>query len=343
MAGQNVWTSSADGDVQRVYTPGKAESILDIAAAPNGQQVAVLVEGATPAESLDVLVVDSAGTVQQDIEVESQQAIATPVAAASAPGIDWSPQGDHLLVLLRDGNIVSATVGAANSPVPQTFKAAGEDIRSATWSPTGESIAYLAVVPASRSRTLVVESVVSGVSLPVVPPSDERSVVEFAWMPDGAALLFTEGSITGGAVSGVDLWRVAVDGTNRQLVASAGSVAPVARITVIRPSPDGRRVAYAVLVPGDDSPRFDSIWVRDLASRTGYEVATPSIAGVDEIWWMASGLLVLADEQPATPGGGSAPVLLHVPKDGVAEIVWRMPRPAGTPTAATPAATPVSS
>jgi hypothetical protein len=66
------------------------------------------------------------------------------------------------------------------------------------------------------------------------------------------------------------LWRVEVDGENRQLVASAGTVAPVARVVKAKPSPDGRSVAYAVLVPGPGGAKVDSVWVRDLGSKLGF-------------------------------------------------------------------------
>ena len=67
-------------------------------------------------------------------------------------------------------------------------------------------------------------------SRPLVTPLTERLVVDFAWLPDGVSLLFTEGGVPGSAITGIDLWRVDANGENRALVASAGTVAPVARI-----------------------------------------------------------------------------------------------------------------
>ena len=90
----------------------------------------------------------------------------------------------------------------------------------------------------------------SGEITTVVTPLEGRLVVDFAWLPDGVSLLFTEGGVPGSAITGIDLWRVDANGENRALVASAGTVAPVARIANLSPSPDGRSVAYSVLVPG---------------------------------------------------------------------------------------------
>src|SRR6185503_1142983 len=131
----------------------------------------------------------------------------------------------------------------------------GETVVDAAWSPTGEAIGFIATQGHDRDRALQVLDLQSGRKHRVVESGNNRLVVEFTWLPDGTALLFTEGGDLEGAVSGIDLWSVDADGGNRELVASAGTVAPVARITDVRPSPDGRSVAYAVLVPGDRGPR----------------------------------------------------------------------------------------
>ena len=54
----------------------------------------------------------------------------------------------------------------------------------------------------------------------------------------------------GSAITGIDLWRVDANGEDRALVASAGTVAPVARITNLVRRQMDEAVAYAVLVPG---------------------------------------------------------------------------------------------
>jgi hypothetical protein len=174
----------------------------------------------------------------------------------------------------------------------------------------------------------------------VVAADSGRFVVEFAWLPDGMSLLFTEAGDLEGAVSGIDLWRVDADGQDRQLVASAGTVAPVARITEIHPSPDGRSVAYAVLVPGERGPRVDSVWVRDLTSRVGFRIALPNVASVDEIAWTDNGLAIAV----TTSGNGQerppAFALLQVSDDGDVSALWAAPRDDRT-APGTPVATPI--
>src|SRR5690606_16941925 len=110
--------------------------------------------------------------------------------------------------------------------------------------PTGQQIAYLRVNPQTRARALVVHDVASGENTDLVGLEDGRIVVEFAWEPGGKEILFTEGSALNSAITGIDLWRIKANGEGRELIAAAGATAPVARITNVTPSPDGKSVAY---------------------------------------------------------------------------------------------------
>jgi Tol biopolymer transport system component len=214
-----------------------------------------------------------------------------------------------------------------------------ESIVNPTWSPTGETVAYVAIGEEDNDRSLRLLDVRSGETRDVVAPPAGRFVVDYAWMPDGVSLLFTEGGELGGAVTGIDLWRVDATGENRELVVSAGTVAPVARITNIQPSPDGRAVAYSVLVPGESDPRVDSVWVRDLSSRLGFRIHVPSVVAVDKITWTDRGLAM--DVVTADGSRRSATLaVLQVSRDGAVSALWAAPVIAGTPVAGTPIASP---
>jgi hypothetical protein len=117
-------------------------------------------------------------------------------------------------------------------------------------------------------------------------------------------------------------------------------VAPVARIANILPSPDGRSVAYSVLVPGAGRPQVDSVWVRDLASKLGFKIALPTVAAVDDIWWTDEGL-VFAVRTAGTRGGRPpSQALLLADRNGSVRALWAAPIAVATPVAATPVATP---
>jgi len=165
-------------------------------------------------------------------------------------------------------------------------------------------------------------------------------VAEFAWMPDGVTLLFTEGGELGGAVTGIDLWRIDAAGKQRQLLVSAGTVAPVAQITGMRPSPDGRSVAYVVLVPGIGPPRVDSLWVRRIESGPGFRVPLPSIAEVEELWWTDQGLAMSVITGDEDGQGAEMLALLQLMPDGTIVALWAAPIANATPVRGTPLATP---
>jgi hypothetical protein len=172
----------------------------------------------------------------------------------------------------------------------------------------------------------------------VVNPLEGRLIVDFAWLPDGVSVLFTEGGGPGSAITGIDLWRVDANGEHRALVASAGTVAPVARIANISPSPDGRSVAYTVLVPGAGRPAVDSLWIRSLNSGMGFRVPLPSVASVEDIWWTDEGLVVSVVTTGTGQGRPPTQALLQVNRDGSMAALWADPSAAGTPTGATPIA-----
>jgi Tol biopolymer transport system component len=336
-----VWSVSSAGEATRVFEPASDTEVLAVDPSPSGEEAAVLVGARGAGNELEVVIVDEAGGVVARFD-HLGAGLATPVDGprGARAAIDWSPQGDQVLVSPRGGAIVAVPLDGSDEPRWFDSESGETTIVAPAWSPTGAEIAYIASSDEERRRTLRVIEADEGSVADVVAPPDERVVVEFAWMPDGAALLFTEGG-SGGAVSGIDLWRIDAVGDNRELVASAGSVAPVAQITRVRPSPDGRAVAYAVLVPGPAGPQVDSVWVRDITSRVGFRVNLPSVAAVDDVWWTDQGLVVQVTTRPTPQRPNATQALLQVAPDGTVSALWAAQTARGTPAAATPVATPV--
>jgi Tol biopolymer transport system component len=210
------------------------------------------------------------------------------------------------------------------------------------WSPTGQSIAFISESEDGETRSLRMLDTGTSEITTVVTPLAGRLVVDFAWLPDGVSLLFTEGGAPGSANTGIDLWRVDASGKNRALVVSAGTVAPVARITNLSPSPDGRSVAYAVLVPGSAGPTVDSVWIRSLESDIGFRIALPSVASVQDIWWTEDGLVVSVVTRPTAQGRPPTQALLQAKRDGSISALWVAPAEVAAPAGATPAVRPAS-
>ena len=331
-----IWAVTDNGESDAIFEAESDEQVLAVGPSPDASQVAALVAWENGRES-SLVVLDANGDLAEELDLPAATA-ATPGAAGSGSGntsVDWSPQGDRILVHHGNGGLltVAAKEGATFEPID--LGDAGGVILEPAWSPTGQQIAFLRVNPQTRARSLLVHDAQSGETTELVSPVDGRIVVEFAWEPGGKEILFTEGSALSSATTGIDLWRIGVDGKGRELVAAAGAAAPVARITTVTPSPDGKSVAYAVLVPGEGAPAVDSVWVRDLASGQGVRLGLPSVHSVENIWWTSKGLAIatIADrrDQPILA------VLLVAPSGNVSAL-WAEPLRAASPA---PIASPV--
>lgn len=340
-----IWSVTSAGESTQVFEAAAGFQIVAIDSAPGGQQVAALLRMTVDGQAAsDVVILDSTGeTVARFSDLGAVLATPSPGGDGSAAvGVDWSPQGDRAFVSFQNGAMVELRIGEDGAPTLIGANGGVGTVERPAWSPTGESIAFISSNDEGRTRNLQVLDVGDGSVEVVVAPPEGRFVVDFAWMPNGISLLFTEGGELGGAVTGIDLWRVGANGENRELVVSAGTVAPVAQITNVRPSPDGRSVAYTVLTPGVSGPQVDSVWIRDLDSRLGFGIPLPSVASVDDILWTDRGLAISVTTRSTTPGRAAAQALLQVNRDGSVAALWAAPVAMGTPVSGTPAATPVS-
>jgi Tol biopolymer transport system component len=341
MVGDSIWQVASSGEATRVFGAPERSALRAIDAAPSGNEVAAVLETEIEGrQTFQITILDDVGNRLMTVEnVASLLATPSPEGTIEVVAIDWSPQGDRLLVASRDNDIVVLPRDDTAEPITLKVDAGTAGVIEPAWSPTGQQIAFLATDESGRQGLQVLD-VSSGDVFAAVAPDEGRVVVEFAWMPNGVSLLFTEGGEPGSAITGIDLWSVDADGDNRQLVASAGTVAPVARIANVRPSPDGRSVAYSVLVPGAGRPQVDSVWVRDLASRLGFKIALPTVAAVDDIWWTDAGLVFGVRTAGTRSGTPPSQALLLADRSGAVRALWAAPIRTATPVAAIPDATP---
>lgn len=340
-----VWSISSDGDAARLFEAPAGSAIRAIDPSPSAQQVSVLIE--TPSGgrvNAEVLVLDAQGEVVTRVsDLSAIEATPSSNAGGGSRTIDWSPQGDRVLVSSPSGEVVEFVVAGGSGPNVLNVNAEPGTVVEPKWSPTGAAIGFISEGDDGETRSLRIADTRDGAITAVVDPPEGRLVVDYAWMPDGVSLLFTEGGVPGSATTGIDLWRVDADGENRELVASAGTVAPVARITNLSPSPDGRSVAYAVLVPGSTGPIIDSVWVRDYESGLGFRIPMPSVAAVENIWWTDQGLVLSVVTAGTAQGRPPTQALLQLTPDGSIAALWAAPVAAGTPVSGTPVASPVTS
>jgi Tol biopolymer transport system component len=337
-SGRDVWSILSNGEAARLFEAPDGSLIRAIDSSPDAQQVAVLLENtADEQRAAHLVLVNVTGSVVDRVELPAM-ARATPGVRDSTgrQAIDWSPQGDRVLVQLQTGQVFAVPAEAGGVPVTLEFDGSAGSVIAPAWSPTGQSIAFISESEDAQTRFLELLDVRSGEITTVVTPLEGRLVVDFAWLPYGVSLVFTEGGVPGSGITGIDLWRVDANGENRALVASAGTVAPVARIANLSPSPDGRSVAYVVLVPGSEGPAVDSVWVRSLASGVGFRIPLPSVASVGNISWTDEGLAISVVTRGTMQGRPPTQALLLVRRDGSMVALWAAPTPAATPTGGTP-------
>ena len=341
-----LWSVSVDdGSARRVFVPGAGQRIEAFDHSPNGERVAIgLTSGSGGKRTVDLVVLDDSGAPERTI---TDLTGALDVAVSAPSSVSWSPQGSPILVGLEDGGIVSVPVDRGTSTL-LLAPSADHQPESATWSPTGEEFAFL---DRTRSGTHAELFQASVAATPVAPrpvgsEADGASIEQFAWMPNGQRLLFTE---TGGPLGGqsTDLWEIAPDGTGRRLVAPAGIAAPIAQITRFAVSSDGKSVAYAIDVPSGTTMVFDSLWIKDMESGTSVPVPVPRGITIRQMSWTANGLVLevtdTADSATPRPAGSTATRLLLVGPDGTVRDLLRFTEgPAATPTAVGSRATPMA-
>ena len=333
-----LWTMAADGtQPRRLLAPRPGEEIRASSPSPSGDRVAVLlVEQDSNGEHASAVVLDQSG---REIRRASDLETALGEEAGTARSLDWSPQGDRLLIAFAPGGLVALPAegggnaerlfGPSEAPAPS----------DAAWSPTGEAVAFVGSAGTEVPARLYLASTVPTPAAPrplVDSTQAGRTVADLAWLPDGQEILFTERAAPGRPVTGGDLWRIATDGSRRSLVASAGGTGfPAAQVAAVAPSPDGDAVAFTVVVPSETGVRFHSLRLRGLTpSSQSVEMRVPAGQAVTDLWWTASGLVfrtVPAESFVGRYNGGPFGLYRATPHAEPTQLYATPSTPAGTP------------
>jgi dipeptidyl aminopeptidase/acylaminoacyl peptidase len=194
----------------------------------------------------------------------------------------WSPDGARIAFLSKRGGeeakariwVLPASGGEAAAITDEKLK-----VTSFEWSPDGASIAFVAEEPESEERKkekeagkdqIVVDQDLRPRRLWIVDPGTGKteplaslgdlSVWDFAWAPDGSALVasVTDANRTDDSYMSKRILLLPLEGNRRQLVPNTGKIGELAW------SPDGGRIAWLGGVDGSD-PSTGSLFIIDAA------------------------------------------------------------------------------
>ncbi len=348
LQGDEVWSVSSDGSDPRLILDPGPNRVVAIAPSPAADDVAVLLSEDDSPHGGALVILDADGRELRRWDgLEPPAGAATGSASSSkldTPTVDWSPQGDKLLAVT--GGQLWAIPLPDGEPAPLALEKRLKPA-AAAWSPAGGAVAFIASTRGVDSvAALYVASTGASLLDPVAvapqQPGGANGVGDLAWRPDGSGILFTASGAPGGTGTGQDLFSISAGGENLTLIASAGRMAPAARVAEVAPSPDGRAVAYTIWVPTGNAPAFHSLWVQPLAGGPGYQVPVPAGQTVTDAWWTDRGLVWRSIENASAEGStyaGGKFALYRVDRSGQPVRIYE-PDPI---TPASPVASPAAS
>jgi len=291
-----LFSARSDGTGVRKLTPISGR-IEQMAASPDGRKVAYTAETYKPggwhvaAESVQIMNADGS---------DNRTVYRCPNSACFS--LEWSPVGGRLLingstVLEPDGRLTQLCRGGCASGYP---------ISEGTWSPDGQQIAFAAPIPLHlQGGTATVWAIATanadGSNVQLItnrqcsPSSQSDCTYDHApaWSPSGSRIAFTRVTPTYLQLDQSNVLRpsqptgvftVAPDGSNLTELHSCGDNC---RVSTLRWSPDGSRLAFAAVAPlMSGQTATSTVGVADVTTRAFSVLAFRTrITVVNENWY----------------------------------------------------------
>jgi Tol biopolymer transport system component len=340
-SGDELLAFSADGATKKSVWKGKSGELRDVASSPSGDRAAILTERNG---RYDVIVVDHDGkelkTFKQ-VRRTLSPGTPSPTKMAGRDLLDWSPQGNELLATFESGGIVGLPLNGDPRPLLTPQQVPGPI--AASWSPAGDAIAFVGrndvKSPARLYRLDLTGDRANPAELAPKSPESTASVVNLGWLPDASAILYTQTNPDDELPQGGDLFEIPARGGDSMIVVSSRRAAPVAAIEQIVASPNGRAIAYGIVVPGDQQPEFHSLWVQQLGTGNAVRLSTPPGERVTDVWFVNSGIAYRTVPGAPKPGDENSVAVYIVGADSEPRQVMAT----GSLVPATPEASPVGS
>ena len=229
-------------------------------------------------------------------------AAATPLATVSSLWMNWSPDGDKLLMtLLAEGQLaVMNADGSGYGPVPKPT--AAEDALGA-WSPDGQSIAFSRQVgPGTKHQIFVMNSDFSGLRQLT---NDDRESYFGSWSPDGKRIAYM--SDPAGDTE-YDVWTMsAEDGSQRVNLTNAAGIDFLPTW-----SPDGKYIVFLRIASGFAG----NLWIMDSDGRNQRQLVPDTAIFFGGFSWSPDSQWVVYAEMDAS----NKSHLVAVHPDGTGKI-----------------------
>jgi dipeptidyl aminopeptidase/acylaminoacyl peptidase len=302
--GPDAWLITNDLTARQVTQQRRVRAVATV---PGAASAAVLlIDTAGGRESEEIRIIDADGNASEPLY--GPEIVGDPAGNPRVTLLRWSPDGQRLAIVRADASVWLAAPGAGATPLALPTAVAG--IEDLAWAPSGAALALFHRSPNNAGALRIAPLDASG-ELDVSPLGSFGAV---CWPPARANLVVSEDRAAGENPNAGSLFALKADGSERELLMSAGEFGPAIRIGKMLSSPDGAQLAFTVETPDTSGDfQFQALYIHefDTGLRRRLEVA-PGYA-VSELWWFEPGLVWRATRRTAGSGySGVEPFVIEL-------------------------------
>ncbi len=302
--GPDVWFIGNDLNAHPVTERRRVHAVETV---PGSQMAAVLViDSAGGRETEEIRIVDAEGIESEPIY--GPEIVADPGGNPRVSLLRWSPNGKQLAIVRDDGSIWLTGPGqSARTLDLQQPDASIEDVH---WSPTSTALVILRRVQGNAGSLRVI-SIESGDAFDVQP---QKSFDTICWPSGRGALIVSEDRSAGENPNAGSLFTVRANGSNRELLISAGEFGPAIDIGLTAPSPDGTQLAFTIETPdASGNFRFQALYLLDFNTGIQRQIDVFPQLVISDLWWFEGGLAWRALNADAGSGySGVEPFVIEI-------------------------------
>lgn len=279
--GPDAWLVGGDLAVRQVTERRRVRAVATI---PGSMSASILlIETTGGREAEEIRIIDSEG--EESEPIYGPEITGDPGGNPRVTLLQWSPDGQVLAIVRDDDSVLLARPGEGDTQlnIPEPTP----NIEAIRWSPDGRALAILYRPQGNAGELRIVPIDASGL-LDIAP---ERSFGTVDWLPASGNLVVSEDRGAGDNPNAGSLFTLEANGSNRELLISAGEFGPAVRIGEIKPSPDGSQLAFTIETPNESGEfRFQALFVHEIATGIRRELDISPGHAVSDLWWFEGGL-----------------------------------------------------